>query len=336
MASLAITSTREAQADIDPLSGIDFVRIGAVGNAPWPGNGQPVDRAIGRGGVSYEYSIGRLEVTTAQWVEFLNAALDRPAGDSIPFISVPQFWGGASAPPMNPEGQRFRARPGQELYPVGDITWRMGAILANWYHNGKSLDRAAFLNGAYDVSTFGFVGNRFTDQLAHHPDARYWIPTWDEWLKSAHYDPNKVNGDGTTGGWWVYSNGTDTPLQGGPPGVGQANFGFSTGAFSVPLGAYAATTQSPWGLLDVAGATSEWTEEVFDFGFLVRPHDGSSWTLSQSFQAVDGVFAVAGSDFPHIADFSNGLRLASSVPAPTTGIPGAAVLFILGCLRRRR
>ncbi|MFN7022419.1 MAG: hypothetical protein ACK4WH_13975, partial [Phycisphaerales bacterium] len=73
LAGLAQTTspfTRAARADIDPVSGIDFVRIGAVGNAPWPGNGQPVDRAVGRGGVDYEYSIGRFEVTTAQWVEF--------------------------------------------------------------------------------------------------------------------------------------------------------------------------------------------------------------------------------------------------------------------------
>lgn len=112
------------------------------------------------------------------------------------------------------------------------------------------------------MSTFGFNGGIFTDELAHNPDAKYWIPTWDEWLKAAHYDPNKANSDGSTGGWWQYSNASDTPYVYGPPGMGQANAGFSSPSpFIIPLGAYP-EVQSPWGLLDMAGGggTKEWTE----------------------------------------------------------------------------
>ena len=321
------------RADIDPLTGIDFVRIGAVGNAAWAGNGQPVDDAIGRGAVNYEYNIGRLEVTTTEWVDFLNAALDRPVNDRIPFVSVPQFWGGAATSPTNPGGLRFAVRPGQGLLPVGDIDWRMSAVLCNWYHNGKSLDRGAFLNGAYDVSTFGYNGNIFTDQLAHTPGARYWIPTWDEWLKAAHYDPNK-NGQGQ-GGWWVYSNGTDTPLIGGPPGVGQGNFGFTGSAFDIPLGAYPQTL-SPWGLLDVAGGTGEWTEGYFvgSGGVRYRVWDGGYRNSSAGNGVLNAVFSEAG-DFPHIAGYQNGFRIATSVPAPAS-ILGAGVFVILGCRRTRR
>jgi hypothetical protein len=68
-------------ADIDPLSGIDFVTVGAVGNAPWAGDGTPDDQSIGRGSVGYEYRIGKFEITTAQYVEFLNAAFDRAPSD---------------------------------------------------------------------------------------------------------------------------------------------------------------------------------------------------------------------------------------------------------------
>ena len=38
-----------ASADIDPNSGIDFVRITHPGNAPWMGDGTPGDHAIGHG-----------------------------------------------------------------------------------------------------------------------------------------------------------------------------------------------------------------------------------------------------------------------------------------------
>ena len=322
------------RADVDPVSGIDFVRIGAVGDAAWAGNGTVTDRAIGRGGVNYEYSIGRLEVTTAEWVEFLNAALDRPVNDRIPFVSVPSFWGGAATSPTNPGGLRFTVRPGQGLLPVGDIDWRMSAVLCNWYHNGKSLDRSAFLNGAYDVSTFGYQGNRFTDQVAHNAGARYWIPTWDEWLKAAHYDPNKNGPDEP--GWWAFSYKSDVQLLGGPPGMGIANFGFTNGAFSVPLGAYP-QSQSPWGLLDVAGGTSEWTESIVTTsdGVRNRIYDGSWWSSDQFYGVADATYGES-ADFPHIAGYQNGVRIASSVPAPGAWVVGVGVCVVVGCRRRVR
>jgi len=42
----------------DP-SGIEFVNIGAVGNAPWQGNDSEGDRFIGRVRVDYIYNIGK-------------------------------------------------------------------------------------------------------------------------------------------------------------------------------------------------------------------------------------------------------------------------------------
>ncbi len=68
--------------------------------------------------------------------------------------------------------------PGNEMIPVGNISWRMAAMYANWLNNDQSSDRSAFLNGAYDVSTFTYTpAGRFRDQLTHNPDAKYWIPT---------------------------------------------------------------------------------------------------------------------------------------------------------------
>lgn len=332
-----------AAAAIDPLSGIDFVTIGATyggaGNAAYQ-SGQANQFVNGRGSVAYEYKIGRMEVTTAQWVEFYNAAFDRPSNDLLPHLIPPDpgHWGAQSATPNTPGAKRWSVIPGQDLHAVGDIGWRMAAMYCNWLHNGKSLDRSAFLSGAYDVSTFGFFGNIFTDQLAHSPDAKYWVPTWDEWLKAAHFDPDKDNGDGTTGGWWQYGNTSDTLPVYGPPGVGgggQANAG-NNSSFGVPLGAYP-DEQSPWGLLDVAGGTSEWTETVRDQGTggRYRVYDGSHW-FQDSFQSslVDRLRERAGDEFPHIATFETGLRIASLVPTPGAGALGVGVFVI--CAQRRR
>ena len=339
-----------AHADIDPNSGIDFVRVGALNNPAWPGTNPPTpgDRAVGRGGVNYEYSIGKFEVTTAQWVEFFNAAYDRPDAQ-LPHLFPPSVWGAQPAPANNPGGRRWRVPAGNEMIPVGNISWRMAAMLCNWYHNGKATNREAFLSGAYDVSTFGAVPGFpgiFSDQFARSPGARYFIPSWDEWLKAAHYDPNKLNGDGSRGGWWLYSTTSDTAPISNPPGslVSGANGQVNAGGwqtiyngvispFAIPLGAYANVT-SPWGLFDTAGATNEWTEEVrtLSDGQRFRTLEGSNWVDgSVSLDAVPREF----SDLPNISTFDYGFRIASVIPAagslPLLVFAGAYAAF-----RRRR
>lgn len=333
----ALAAAGHSRADIDPQSGIDFVRIGAPGNAPWSGTTPPTigDMALGRGQVNYEYQIGRLEVTTSQWAEFFSAALDRPANDRLPWIAAPTFWGAVGTAPTTPGGQRFAVPAGNEMRAVGNISWRVAAMYCNWLHNGKSTDRDAFMNGAYDVSQFSGI-ERFTDQLTHNAGAKYWIPTWDEWLKAAHYDPDKNGPD--QGGWWTYSNGTDQQLIGGPPGVGQANFGWRDGAnsqWTTLLGAYP-DTQSPWGLLDVAGGTAEWTEGVL-FGAgdtKYRVYEGSYWGSSPGFAISDAAFSAGGASFPSIDFLDLGFRIATTVPNP----PSASVLIasLLLLSRRRR
>ncbi|MCC6322471.1 MAG: SUMF1/EgtB/PvdO family nonheme iron enzyme [Phycisphaerales bacterium] len=238
------TLPRSTRADIDPLSGVDFVTITHAGNAPWMGDGTLDDRAIGRGSVGYEYRIGRFEVTTAQWVEFFNAAFDRPATDRIPHVTAPRFWGGIEVSPSTPGGRRWIAPGANGMLPTGNISWRTAAIYCNWLCNGKATNRDAFLTGAYDVSTFGYVFNTFTDQQVRTPGAPYFIPTWDEWLKAVHFDPDRF-GDGQPG-WWTGPDSTNTIPVGGPPGTGDANHRNFPGWQAVPLGAYP-QTQSPWG-----------------------------------------------------------------------------------------
>ncbi len=323
-----------AVGQIDPNSGIDFVTVGAPGNPAWTGDGTPGDGAIGRGSVSYEYRIGRFEVTTSQWVEFFNAAFDRPRDQWLPHLVVPDFWGAVATTSTTQGGARWRVPPGREMRPVGDISWRMAAMYCNWLCNDKSTDRSAFLSGAYDVSTFGSIGGVFTDQATRSPGARYFIPTWDEWLKAAHYDPNKPNADGTVGGWWRYSISSDTaPVSGPPPSLapagveaGQVNtggwpyFDLNINPSSIPLGAYS-TAMSPWGLFDTAGGTAEWTEEIRQFftaGNKFRVADGSWWYAGST--GVDAIGLRAADDFPWIPSFEYGLRVAAAVPSPSAAL----------------
>lgn len=338
-----------AHAQVDPASGIDFVMVGAPGNPAWQGNGTPGDSAIGRGSVAYEYRIGKFEVTSAQWAEFFSAAFDRPTSERIPHLFEPSQWGGGSIPGTVPGGRRFVTTPQTAMLPAGGITWRTAAIYCNWLHNGKATNREAFLSGAYDVSTFGYFGNIFTDQTVRSEGARYFIPTLDEWIKGAHYDPNKANPDGSTGGYWFWGNQTDGsipnfPLGGPPPslgGNGVANYGWDSlshpnlSPFQVPLGAYTGVT-SPWGLFDVMGATSEYTESFIRdvTGYQELIYDGSAWNSSIGNGASDSIRGFR-SALPNEGTFDQGFRIAAAIPSVGT----ATAMLVLGALsgtRRRR
>jgi formylglycine-generating enzyme required for sulfatase activity len=340
--AVTLGASARAQSFTDPNSGIEFVTVGAVNNPAWTGANSYNN---GRGSVGYTYNIGKFEVTTTQWVEFLNAAFDRPSNDQIPHVIRPSVFSGFAVPGNN-GGVRWTVPAGTEMRGVGGITWRTAAVYCNWLHNGKSTDRTAFLSGAYDVSTFGNVqGVGYTDQLTRSEGARYWIPSLDEWLKAAHYDPNKANADGSVGGWWTYSNGTDTPLRYAPPGLfdpqgnpSQANASFvgPSNPYLIPLGSYPDTT-SPFGLLDVAGMTREWTEEPrIVLGVVTgKVTEGSAWAVYAGADGLmDHVAVNSAVRDPGTADGSFGFRIASSVPTPGACFVG--VIALTYSTRRRR
>lgn len=325
--------------------GIDWVTVGAVNNRAYDGP-DPFNLVAGRGSVGYEYKIGRTEVTTGQWLGFFNAALARP--DPLPFASTiwwgtPVIWGATRDTSYTGPGARYRLRTdvaNAEMLPVSGITWRQAAILCNWLHNDRGTAAGAFMNGAYDVNTFTpEVANPvFNDQAVHSPGARYWIPTLDEYMKAVHFDPNA---NGGAGRWWQQPNGTDTPLIYGPPpsfggdGTGQANAGFSlpnAAQYRIPLGAYP-EVMSPFGLLDAAGGTTEWLQDIFRANDrMYRMSEGSGWGTS-AFNGQDAVWGH-GADSPHSPFADRGFRLSSAIPGPSSTL----VLVILGgmCVRRSR
>ena len=298
-----------------PAGGPDFVTIGDPGNPAWPGG--MYGQTAGRGSVNYRYRMGRLEITSGQWLEFINifAPLsDNPGTFLRPNISgLRQVTGQAGQYILNP------FTPNAAQLPVLGITWRDAAMYVNWLNNSKSSDWNAIQSGAYDASTFTKnVDGTFNDQLTRDPGAKYWIPTLDEWMKASHWDPNKF-GEGQ-GGWWEYPGMSDVPLMPGEPGVGQTTAGlsFSEGdPFSVSLGAYPDVV-SPWGLLDTSGGAAEWTEEAIgELGLIARAL-GGAWAGSDQFALdfFDSIDTINGlrPTFP----FDGGLRIASVIPMPST------------------
>ncbi|RMH23682.1 MAG: hypothetical protein D6693_11045 [Planctomycetota bacterium] len=294
-------------------------------------------QTIGRGSVGYRYRMSRTETTTGQWLEFYNTF----AAQSAAFDTLlrPIGWAARFDVTFSGPGVRFElspAFPDAGRLAITGMSWRQAAMYANWLHNGKSSDPASLETGAYDTSTFGFdaATSRFTDNVTHLPGARYWIPSLDEWMKVAHWDPDRF-GEGE-GGWWQFGHSSDEPPAPGLPGEpgAQTSAGADFDLLDTPVvGAYP-DALSPWGLLDVSGGAREGTSTWFE-------DDVGNLLVLEGVQA-GGSFAGGNPDdlsFVSISGLSfrsAGLRIASVVPAP--GAVGMLTFISswIGVRRQRR
>lgn len=301
----------------------DWVTIGDPGNAPY--DGRFGGSNAGRGAVDYEFRIARTEITSAQWLEFINVFAPQ---SSNPFSAFRPSFSGLTPTTLG----KYRLNtflPDAANIPVTGITWRDAAMFCNWLHNNKSSDPSAILSGAYDASTFYTdpADNTFTDQATRSPSAKFWIPSLDEWIKAAHYDPDRY-GDGE-GGYWRHSHTSDEPPIPGAPGEGETSVGYSPPApgqsHYIPLGSYP-NVQSPWGLLDASGGAGEWTEEIF---FRESRGADGAWA-GLAFPELDEIGRTLDLR-PQSGSFA-GLRVASAVPTPSTSL---VFLIILGRRTRR-
>jgi hypothetical protein len=306
--------------------GIEFSTISAVNNPAYTGPLGTLYDSYPRGSTSYEYRMARTEVPTGLWLEFANTFINRtPRGRTF---AIPATWG-AAPDPDRPDYWALDPRiQNAANVPVTGIGWRDAAKFCNWLHNGKSTELSAIASGAYDTSTFGSGlpdgSGGFTDQTTHSPGARFWIPSLDEWVKAAYFDPNRY-GDNQPG-YWRYPTRSDTPPIGGFPGEGQTNAGFFGDGFErlIPLGSYP-DVQSPWGLLDASGSAAEWTSTPVP---LINPLTG----LPNDIFYMGSQMSIGPADFPPAIldlidepsaeppfDFGRpGLRIAAAIPAPSS------------------
>ncbi len=334
-----------AVASAQPAPDYDFTwsTIGAVGNPAYVDNDPDYAHQVvnGRGSVGYEYRMSTLEVTTGQWMEFLNT-FGGANGTPNQFWHANLTWWNAE---RGTDGiyQLRTDVADAAMTPVFGVPWRMGGLYCNWLHNGKGSDPQSLLGGAYDVSTWGTLLNgQFTDASNHLPGARFWIPTLDEQLKAFQYDPDRYGED--QGGWWLARNQSDTLGTPGPPGEGTTSAGLPFDIEhpglerNIALGAYP-DSLSPWGLLDTSGGTSEWNEEIFPghtpFGSFrfERGYMGSAAGDDVAWMFLDRIWGTS-SGSVNSPTTGIGLRLASTVPNPTAAL--LVGIFVLHRTSTRR
>lgn len=323
--------------------GISWATIGAPGNRhteAWElPNTPPLDPPLVNpmGGVKHRYRMATTEVTNGLWFQYVQAY--RPYVGSE--FASQSFTGGAiifmgfesSGLPRYTLSQHFENTAVR-------IGWRHAARFVNWLHNGTptgdDLTEAAFTQGVYDAATFTTnPDGTINDNTTAAKGAKYWIPTQDEWIKAAYYDPNRY-GEGE-GGYWPQPNGQVEPLVPGFPGEpgAQTSAGIhpkapGPGTGPIPVGAYP-DVNAPWGLLDVSGGAPEWTSTL-GYGPVniigMFSHGTANGTVMHEYFDMIDIFGLGR---PHD---QRGVRLAS--PIPNLGTAYLLVAFPIYLSNRRR
>jgi len=235
---------------------IDFTMVGSPNN---------LADSTGYGSVDHAYKIGKYEITTSQYTEFLNAvAATDPYG--LYHMDMWTHYSGCRIQRHgDPDSYSYTVDANRANRPVNRISFWDAARFANWLHNGQPTgmpDSTTTEDGAYALDGYAGTDGR---TIAHNPEARFWIPTEDEWYKAAYYDPD-------AGAYYDYATGTDVRPSHAiiTPDLGNnANFPYPGGDFNPGYPFYTTevgefeNSASPYGTFDQTGNVREWSETIY-------------------------------------------------------------------------
>ncbi len=280
---------------------IEFVPIGNPGNeADKTGTPTPIQTGgVGVGGVSYNYQMGKYEISEDMITKFNASQSLQITKDTL----------GIDKPATN-------------------VNWNEAARFVNWL----STSTGGF--AAYKFTTSGVNDNialwtpvDTLDFDAANPfrslRANYVLPSVDEWYKAAYYDPSSATYfDFPTG-----SNTAPAPVRGGTTADTAVYQQFFTA--TGPADINNAGGLSPYGIMGLGGNVYEWEETEFD---LVNNGTGSSRAIRGGDWAGEP-FTLASSDRSNWnpGDSNNllGFRIASLSAVPE---PSSLLMFGLGTL----
>jgi len=303
------------------------------GEAPKPAKAQdPACQEVGS--VGYDYTLGQLEVTVGQWVKFLNTV--DPAGrnkhklysDTESGAAWPRF-GQVDYSSRAPAGRHYTAAAPDWLdKPYGFANFLRSARFANSLSNGKILETESATEGPYTYTTYQVRLSRQTErgmydmrkrQATRSSDVGFVIPSQDEWIKAAYYDPR---GGGTYSYWQYPTNpgafgdeGAAAPL----PATLDPRTGDVTNASSQPLAIFH-QKEAPVPTWCPSNQTPKACETVNPFGIppkaYAKAFAGSLGTVGQ---------ALTRSPWGTLDQGGNAVEWTDTLTAPPFGIEGKRV-----------
>lgn len=235
------------------------VRVGNIGNA--------AIESSWYGAVDYYYRIGTYEVTNSQYAEFLNL---KAASDPLSLYSshMGGTRGGITRMGVSPNFT-YAVKPNMGNKPVGDVTWYSAVRFVNWLNNGQGNSDTE--SGAYTL-VGGVPLPSNGDSITRNSNAKWWLPSDDEWFKAAYHQPAEQGGD--VDNYWLYPTASNsTPAIGtassvgdiSNPGPNVANYIFGADwngidGFVTTVGSAGPLSASFYGTFDQGGNVKEWTE----------------------------------------------------------------------------
>jgi formylglycine-generating enzyme required for sulfatase activity len=307
LASVLTLAASAVRADVFNMpngeASVQFVPVGAIGNAPDPATGSLY------GSVGYTYDVGKYDVTVGQYCQFLNAVAatdtyglyDSNMGTDYATVGITQSGSPGSytysvsypASAWNPyvaynSSLYPSALAAANDAPVFDVSWGDAARFANWLQNGQpaNLGEAAGSTetGAYSLG--GATSQHALMAIGRNAGATDFIPSENEWYKAAYFNPSNST-------YWTYP----TPSNSAPSNVlsatGTNNANFYNGGYTdptndlTPVGAFAGSP-GPFGTYDMGGDLFQWNEADYDNGNLYRGLRGGGWFITSSFVESSG------------------------------------------------
>jgi Sulfatase-modifying factor enzyme 1 len=277
---------------------IDFVKIGKPGNADdTTGNPNPA------GKVDSTYRIGQFEISEDM--------IDR--ANTLGGLGITKDTRGANKPATN-------------------VSWFEAAQFVNWLNTDSGSTPAYKFDGGGNFQLWvpGDAGYN-PNNLFRNSNAKYFLPSVDEWYKAAYYDPN-------AGVYYDYPTGSDSV----PDGIdfaGDTSFDavFFDGGFNLqPNDITDVGVLSPYGTAGQGGNASEWEETDFDLlndsssSAAARGVGGGYWLDTSS----ELLSSHRNSRNPPVELNNIGFRVAS-VPEPGTALLASVASVGLLMLRRR-
>jgi hypothetical protein len=272
---------------------IEFVKIGSPGNpADTTGNPNPA------GSVPYVYRIGKYEISE-QMIDKANALGNL----------------GITKDTRGPDK------------PATSVSWFEAAQFVNWLNTSTGHTPAYKFdgNGEFQLWTPDDTGYD-ANNLFRNSEAKYFLPSADEWYKAAFYDP-------ATNTWYDFPTGSNTAPTSVASGIDPGTAVYRQDLSAGPADVFNAGGLSPYGTMAQGGNVEEWEETeldlVNDLAIGQRFRRAGAW---DAFSFTLSVSAWAGSS-PNIAHSSLGFRVAC-IPEPRTAML-TSLPFLLALLTRR-
>jgi hypothetical protein len=212
------------------------------------------------GGVEDTYGIGEFEITVSQYVTFLNTV--DPDGKNLRQLYEdhmdPTAWpkyGSIAYASGAAFGKHYSvAYPAWAQKPFNFGDFRRGAEFVNSLFNGKVLSKTSSTSGAFKYVTYKVRLSPRTEKgmydMTRETPTRtsstgFVLPSNDEWVKAAYYDPKH----GGTDSYWLYPTG---PFNQPNVAVLNPTTGDVTNASKQPLATY--NPNDPNSSVDTPGA----------------------------------------------------------------------------------